>query len=134
MKLSLSPSKATCPCSQPSLAAAGRLPSATSNKGIFENLLNIFRNLIYILNTSKISYPRKLFPIILFSGIKIHSIYQTALGVPLIYFACSLIFFLLLFLLHVSIFSSMAFLPCLALIPTSLSFFFLSFFYCYYFD
>ena len=63
--------------------SATRLPpTATSIKDIFENLSNIFGNLIYTPNTPKISYLRKLlskieFLKILLLKIKIYSVYQT---------------------------------------------------------
>ena len=67
---------------RPPSIATGRSPATTSLKGIFGNLSTIPRNSICIPNTPKISYPRKLFPEIvfleiLFPRIKIHSVYQT---------------------------------------------------------
>ena len=58
-----------------------QLVATTSIKDIFENLSNILGNLIYILNTPKISYLKKLFlkiafRRILFPIIKIYFIYQ----------------------------------------------------------
>ena len=72
--------KTKIPLSPPKATHLWPLSVATSIKGIFGNLPNIFGNLICTPNTPKISYLIKLFLKIVFPRMKVHSVHQMPHG------------------------------------------------------